>query len=142
MTAFDGHTPGPWRAVDTVGPLEPEPETPSEPRLWKRPGTERPEPRRPRMRHYCPDYESGGDCPHDLEEQGSWLIDGPPSSKWVGSDEDDFARRVDAELAAAAPDLLAILRQMVDEYRPDVNVLALTPAQRELFLSLLPKAGA
>lgn len=117
MTAFDGHTPGPWRAVDQVGPVVAAAMgDPTELRLWKRPGTNPPPAARPRLNHYCPDYESGGDCPHDLEGQGSWSIEGPPPTQWIGDDVPCLARRVDAELAAAAPDLLAIVRHMLDGF--------------------------
>lgn len=92
MTPFEGHTPGPWRAVDDVG-----------------------------RNHYCPrglDARPPQPCPHDLDNDGSWSIDGPPHTDVVGGHDTSLARRVDAELGAAAPDLLAILRHMLKGHDP------------------------
>lgn len=82
MSAFGGHTPGPWRAVSDV------------------------------ENHYCPrglGAKPPEPCPHDLDSEGSWSLEGPPHTGWVGDHDTSLSRRADAELAAAAPDLLAIL---------------------------------
>lgn len=90
MTAFEGHTPGPWRVVDDIS-----------------------------GNHYCPrgkDARPPAPCPCDFTAEGSWSLEGPPHTGWVGDHDTSLARRVDAELAAAAPDLLAILRHMLDGF--------------------------
>lgn len=123
MTAFEGHTPGPWRAVDDVG-----------------------------GNHHCPHDE----CPHDFDTEGSWSLEGPPKTGWIGDHDTSLARRVDAELAAAAPDLLAIVHHFVDGFKwnapyggwtvwdqvrngVDDHLTELTSAQAALLRSLLPE---
>lgn len=86
MSRFENHTEGPWSAEGQIG-----------------------------RNHHCPNREkNGGECPHDLDNDGAWRIVGPPATDWVGDINGLFSRKVDAELAAAAPDLLAILCALLD----------------------------